>query len=145
MNRFDDTATGSAQPLSWQPEEIRRRMPPITSLAFVFLYDELAIKIVAHNSIYNPTGCDRVDISLVHVNERDPDFAAVARQLEAIHRFKDRGLGVELWYTDRDGDQLRITDWAGLVYACEDWRYQVNRREWFFKRSMRIYINETVG
>jgi hypothetical protein len=117
-----------------------------TSLAFESVFGELAIKVVFHKASL----VEGQDISLLRVNERKLDFSLVVHQLEVMHQFRSRGVALELWYVDRDGDELRITDTPGLVYACEDWREQIqsglasSTMKKGVCRSMRLYINEAL-
>jgi hypothetical protein len=116
-----------------------------TSLAYESMFGDLAIKAVFHKASL----AEGLDVSLLRVNERKLDFSLVVHQLEALHQFQSRGVAIELWYVDHDGDQLRITDTPGLVYACQDWRSQLHNtgRDRQSKqgvcRSLRLYINET--
>jgi hypothetical protein len=112
-----------------------------TSLAFEAMFGELAIKVVFHDSE------GLIDLSLLRVNERKLDFTLVVHQLESMYHFASRGMGIELWYTDKDVDLLRIKDTPGLEYACQDWRDQLNNSRPGKKhvRSMLLQVNETAG
>jgi hypothetical protein len=121
--------------------------PANTSLAYQTVFGELAIKCelksgeMAAVPVASPADrsaeastlvagagvikMETVDVSLVRIDEQRPDFGEVERQLESIYNFSKRGVEPELWYTDADGDTLRLHDSLGLQYAVEDWRFHL--------------------
>ncbi|ELR18161.1 uncharacterized protein ACA1_368930 [Acanthamoeba castellanii str. Neff] len=99
-------------------------LPTITSLAFHAVFGELAVK-----CSYSEDDDLEGDIALVRLDEDRIDFDRLAEQLESFYGFAKRGLEVEVTYTDKEGDKVRIRDTESLTYACRDWRRQLRNRK----------------